>query len=199
MADLAPRAAFAGLLHASAPPEGGIPGLVVSARPERQLAIAIARKGKRAELAQRLRQATGLALPEGPHRTTAGRMTALGTGPRSWLVMEEGGEPGLADRLAEALGPLAAVSDQSDGYAVLRLTGAHVRDVLAKGIALDLHPRAFGPGSAAVTNCAHLGVTLWQIDEAPTFELAVFRSYAGSLAHWLGESAAEFGLGVAAE
>lgn len=195
--DLVPRTAFAGLLHAAAPPAGERPGVVVSARPERQLATVIARKGAGAELARRLRPATGLALPEGPNRVAAGPMTALGTGPRSWLVMEEGGEPGLADRLAEALGPAAAVADQSDGYAVLRIAGPRTRDLLAKGIAIDLHPRAFDLRSAAVTRCAHLGVTLWQVDEVPTFEMAVARAYAGSFAHWLGASAAEFGLEVA--
>jgi methylglutamate dehydrogenase subunit D len=191
---LSPRGAFSGLLRASAPPAGGASGIAVSARPERQLATVIARKGDRADLARRLRQATGLALPEGPRRATTGRMTALGTGPRSWLVMEEGGAPGMADRLADALGPAAAVSDQSDGYAVLRIAGERARAVLAKGIAVDLHPRAFDPGCVAVTSCAHIGVTLWQVDDVPTFEVALFRSYAGSFVHWLRESTAEFGL-----
>ena len=58
---------------------------------------------------------------------------------------------------------------------------------------IDLHPRAFGPGDAAVTSVAHVGVHLWQIDAAPTYELAVPRSLAAAFWHWLVESAAEFG------
>jgi sarcosine oxidase subunit gamma len=87
------------------------------------------------------------------------------------------------------------VSDQSDGYAVLRLGGRDVRSMLAKGIAVDLHPRVFRTGDAAVTQIAHMGVMLWQLDDRPTYEIAVFRSLAGSFWHWMAASAEEFGLG----
>jgi sarcosine oxidase subunit gamma len=40
---------------------------------------------------------------------------------------------------------------------------------------------------------------LWQLDDAPTYELAVARSLALSLWHWLEASAAEFGLELAAD
>ena len=69
--------------------------------------------------------------------------------------------------------------------------------MLAKGIAIDLHPRAFKPGDVALTIAAHIGVQLWQVDEAPTYEIAVPRSLAKSLWAWLSASAAEFGYEVA--
>ena len=59
---------------------------------------------------------------------------------------------------------------------------------------IDLHPRAFKPGDTAVTCVAHIGVQLWQIDDAPTYEFAVARSLAQSFWHWLEASAAEYGL-----
>ena len=30
-----------------------------------------------------------------------------------------------------------------------------------------------------------MGVTLWQVDDAPTYDIAVFRSLAGSFWKWL--------------
>jgi sarcosine oxidase subunit gamma len=95
--------------------------------------------------------------------------------------------------LRECFAGLASVCDQSDGRCVIRISGPSARDVLAKGIPLDLHPRVFGPGQAAVTLAAHIGVHIWQIDDMPTYEIAVFRGFAGSFWHWLMESAAEFG------
>jgi sarcosine oxidase subunit gamma len=77
------------------------------------------------------------------------------------------------------------VSDQSSGYVVYRLAGPAARTLLQRGAAIDLHPAAFPPRAAAVTMIAHLGVILWLADEAPTFEVAVFRSFAGSFQHWL--------------
>jgi len=65
--------------------------------------------------------------------------------------------------------------------------------VLAKGIPLDLHPRAFAPGDVALSVASHIAVQLWQANDAPTFRLLAPRGYAGSFRRWLGESAAEFG------
>ena len=52
----------------------------------------------------------------------------------------------------------ASVTDQSDGRVVLEISGPRVRDVLAKGVMLDLHERDFRPGATAVTLMAHTGV-----------------------------------------
>jgi sarcosine oxidase subunit gamma len=69
---------------------------------------------------------------------------------------------------------------------------------------IDLHPRAFGPGSAAATTLARTRVLLWQtvgegerpgeISEpgAPAYRLLVRGSFAGYLADWLIDAAAEF-------
>lgn len=197
MADiqLLPRDAFADV-HSQDASGDGAPRLRLSPRPGLQLATVIARAGDRAEFARHVAEICGLSLPDGPTRATAGRTAALGVGPRSWLFLEDGGAPGFAHRLSESLGRAAAVSDQSDAYAVLRVAGPAARAVLGKGLAVDLHPRAFDTTRVAVTICSHVGVTIWQVDDAPTFEVALFRSYAGSFAHWLSESAAEYGCSV---
>jgi sarcosine oxidase subunit gamma len=80
---------------------------------------------------------------------------------------------------------LASVSEQSAGYAVLRLRGPGAAELLQKGAFIDLDPRVFAVGDAAVTVIAHIGVVLWKVDDAPTFDVAVFRSLLGSFQDWI--------------
>jgi len=79
------------------------------------------------------------------------------------------------------------------------MTGPKLREALAKILPLDLHARSFAPGDVASTIASHVGATLWRLedaDAAPVFEIAVFRSLAGSFWHTLTDSAAEFGFVV---
>jgi heterotetrameric sarcosine oxidase gamma subunit len=94
---------------------------------------------------------------------------------------------------------LASVSDQSDGRVVVRVSGPHARDMLAKGVMVDLHPRAFRPGDVAVTSVAYIGAHLWQLDDTQTYELAVYRSFGVSFWRWLLEAGAEFGVTATSE
>lgn len=163
-----------------------------------QMATVMSYKGKRAELSAKLMDKYGLLLPDGPRRAANGTASLLGLGPRTFLFQREGGTP-LEPELALAFGDAAAVTDQSDGYAVLRLSGPRVRRVLEKCVSIDLHERVFVPGSVASTSCAHLGVILWRLHDETglaVFELAMFRSFARSLWHFIEESAAEFGLAI---
>ncbi|MEJ1977669.1 MAG: hypothetical protein WDN49_17730 [Acetobacteraceae bacterium] len=57
--------------------------------------------------------------------------------------------------------------------------------MLAKGLPIDLHPRAMQPGDAAATVAAHLPVLVWQVDDAPTYDMMCARSFAGSFHRWL--------------
>jgi sarcosine oxidase subunit gamma len=158
-------------------------------------------KGRRPDVSARLETRYGLALPDGPRRVANGVSAVIGLGPRTWLFQREAGLP-LEAELSEAIGDAAAVTDQSDGYATIRLAGPRAAAVLEKGISVDLHDRVFLPGFAAVTSCAHLGIILWRLEDAnghSVYEIAVFRSLACSLWHFIEESAAEFGLAVMAE
>jgi len=78
---------------------------------------------------------------------------------------------------------------------VLQLSGPRVRDVLAKGLAIDLHPKAFKPGDVANTLIAYVGVQIDMLDDA-TWQLTAPRSMAGTFWSWLSASAAEFGYDV---
>jgi sarcosine oxidase, subunit gamma len=141
------------------------------------------------------RQALGLDLPLAPNSTTeaVGR-TALWLGPDNWLTVEpEGAGSDLVAKLAPALAGLhAAMVDVSAARAILELTGAHARAVLQKGCGLDLHPRAFTPGSCAGTHLARAQVLLMQRDRAPTYWIFVRPSFGPYLVAWLLDAMAEF-------
>jgi len=160
------------------------------------LATVLARKGARDAVRARVAVLHGVTPPDGPARAAAGDVAFVATGPGAWLAVDESGRAGWAAGLAGELEGLASVSDQSDGYVAVRLEGPAVRDVLVKGVFLDLHPQAFPVDAVAATTLAHMGVILWRRHEE-AFDLLAFRSYAGSLWHWLAESTAEYGLAVA--
>ena len=164
-----------------------------------QIATVIAR-GPVENLAGRLKASFGLELVPGARVSSAGGLTFVATGPRAWLALDHGdfgsGGANLVTALRQGLGETAAVIEQSSGYIVLRIAGPKARATFEKGLGIDLHPRAFQAGDAASTSCAHLNVVIWQIDDAPTYDVAVPRSFAAAFCHWLRESAAEFGLKV---
>jgi methylglutamate dehydrogenase subunit D len=180
-------------------PEGP-PGVYVMEREEFTLVNVIARKNEAAALATLLQHAYGLELPTAPRLVSGpwpdGRLlTFIWSGPGQWLAYAESGG-GLEDELVMALGRRAMVAKQSDGRCLLRIWGPKARDVLAKGISLDLDPRVFKQGDVALTMAAHISVQLWQLDDTPTYEIALFRSLAASFWSWLSASAAEFGYEV---
>ncbi len=113
--------------------------------------------------------------------------------PSGWLVIRPRGEEGtLAKTLTSAAGDTVAVVDQGHGKAVLRLSGSQAGRVLAKGSRVDLHARAFAPGSAATTTIDHITVTVVKVDEA-TFDLVLPANFAEAFSDWLRTAAAEFG------
>jgi heterotetrameric sarcosine oxidase gamma subunit len=135
----------------------------------------------------------GHSLPQRPVRVGGMEVSFLWFGPDRWMAVgERDGGRDLEENLKRHLHGLAAVVDHSDGRAVLRLSGARARDVLAKGLPLDLHPRVFKANDVAITHASHIGVLLWQVDDAPTYDIAVPRSYAHSFSDWLLDAAEEF-------
>ena len=113
-------------------------------------------------------------------------------GPEEWLVIgQEEGTSGLRVALRQAI-PEAdgAVVDVSSGFTLFSLEGRQVRDLIAAGCSIDVHPRGFGPGRCAQTLYAGAGVCLLQRaeDPAPRFEMMVRRSYAAWLWRWMESS-----------
>ncbi len=97
-------------------------------------------------------------------------VSALWLGPDQWLVTCPADDtPFFISSLREALGDSHhALTDLSDGLVTFTLAGPSARDVLAKGCPLDLHPRAFTPGSCARSLLAKADVLLHlHADEPP--------------------------------
>jgi sarcosine oxidase, subunit gamma len=138
----------------------------------------------------------GVDLPTVPNTwvpTEAGR--AVWLGPDEWLVTSAAEAPEeLEERLRIALAPLGGVAvDVSAQRIGLRLTGERVRDVLAKGCSIDLHPRVFGRGSSAQTALGQAGIVLLALsDDGDDYGVLVRSSFAGYLADWLLDAALEF-------
>lgn len=170
--------------------EGNYPGLTVSARCDLTLASFAAANGRRDELMASFEAKYGIALPPAPARITGKELSVLWSGRDQWIAMASRGDGRDLEReLKPLMAGLASLTDQSDARAIFRLSGKRARDVLAKGVPIDLHPREFGVQSLAITHADHIGIILWQVDDAPTYELAVFRSFAQSLADWIAASA----------
>lgn len=186
--------AFAGLAIPGMRDREG--GLLVAERRNLGLASVTPRRGMQAHFVTTVAETFGITLVEGTKISSSGNLSFIGTGPGGYLALKASGGWRFADDLRAALADTAAVCDHSSGYGVLRLSGPHARTVLARGIPLDLDPISFGPGDAAVTLASHFGIVLWQVDQMPTYDIAVSRSFAGSFWHWLETSAATVGFAV---
>jgi sarcosine oxidase subunit gamma len=192
-----PRGAWDGIVAEGRIGAAGTPGVTVLARDGLGIATLIAAEGGEAALAAAIGQRLGLDLPASPVAARSDGHSLAWAGPGQWLLVG-GSRSGFAETLA-AFSGLAAVSDQSDGRAALRLSGARIRHALAKGCMIDLHPTAFPVGATALTSIAHMGVHLWRAADGPdgaVFEIMVARSMAGSFWSWFSASVAEFGCDV---
>ena len=152
-------------------------------------------KGQAAALCARVRAVFGAELPMLPRRVQLRDIYFVWSAPEQWLAcVPSVPASGVEPMLVQSLAGLASIVDQTYGRMVLRVAGGRVRDALAKGLAIDLHPRAFKTDDAAFTSVSHIGVHLWQVDDAPTYDLAVSRSLGLDFWHWLEASCAEYGL-----
>ena len=191
---LLPRPALAGLIRPGRYGRAeGIAGVRIGPETGLALATVSARDGHGDALRNAVRAAFGTELPDQP-RVAHGsdEIAFVWAGSESWLALRRGDD--LEPMLRGTLGIHATVTDQSDGRTVLRVEGPRARDLLAKDLPIALHPRAFGVDDVALTHAAHVGVHVWQLDDAPSFNLAVLSGYARSMLAWALEAGAEFGV-----
>jgi sarcosine oxidase subunit gamma len=124
--------------------------------------------------------AIGVRLPTKPNTVVKGaEYDALWLGPDEWLVRSnEARRPDLEGNVRTALGSLfASVVDVGSGYTVVEASGDRVREVIARGCPLDLHPQVLQPGQCAQSHYFKAPIML--IPTAyDTFELVVRRSFA---------------------
>lgn len=131
-----------------------------------------------AKAADKLLNPMGLAFP-GPGEWRAGKDGAR----IAWTGRDQafliGAEP------PEGIAAAAAVTDQSDGWACLSLTGPGTAEVLARLVPVDLREGAFPPGRAIRAPLNHMSAII--LRTAGGVELFVFRSMARTAWHELAE------------
>jgi heterotetrameric sarcosine oxidase gamma subunit len=136
--------------------------------------------GAGAALAEAVGATFGLDLAAPGRWTRAGDLVCIWNGPGHWHLQRPGSED-LFTPLAAAAGAHAGLIDLGDARVVWRVGGPGARDILARLVPVDLHPRAFAAGDAATSLAGHLSVHLRQVDASPAYDLACPRSYGGSL------------------
>lgn len=140
-------------------------------------------------------RALGVQLPLEPNTVVrTEESTALWLGPDEWLLVgPPGAQHDLESRVREAAGDEpVSVTDVSAQRTTLLVSGPRARDLLAHGCALDLHPRAFGPGRCAQTTLGRTQIVLVSRDEPGAgFWVLVRSSFADYLADWLLDAATE--------
>jgi sarcosine oxidase subunit gamma len=148
-----------------------------------------------------VRSVVGLELPCAPNTVNASDSRALlWLAARQWLLVCDGEQIAVGEQpLQAALDKTGATMvDVSHAYLVVTISGERARDVLAKGVPIDIDPVAFEVGACAQTCLTDMNVLL-HARELEAIDLYVGRSYALSLWQWLTLSAAEFGYDVRAE
>ena len=137
----------------------------------------------------------GMALPVEPNTFSDGDRRIYWLGPDEWLVVLPESAATLANDLSAALsGMHAAVNDVSGGYIAIQLAGSQSRDLFAKGCTLDFHPDVFGIGMCAQSGLGKAAVLFGMLDDEPTFEVIVRRSFAEYLVKWLSHAGREYGI-----
>jgi sarcosine oxidase, subunit gamma len=145
----------------------------------------------------RVGERLGAALPEVSGGVSSpGWCSALWLGPDEWLVVCEPGAGDDGDALVTALrdaldGDPGSVIDVSANRTTLELSGPAARETLEKSCPADLHPRAFGPGTAVTTTLGPVPVLLWQTGET-SYRVLPRSSFADYTARWLLDATLEF-------
>lgn len=146
--------------------------------------------------AQALESALGITLPKQIGEVTGdgAGLYALWLGPDEFLVVDVSrrqrpGETLIAEASLEGL-PGQAV-DLSANRTILELTGSKAREVLEKSVRTDLHPRAFGVGTAISTQLGPVPVI---VHHSAEFEYRIYprASFADFTIRWLLDGMAEF-------
>jgi len=168
------------------------PGVIVT--PRHDLSVAYVIGGEDQDVSARFVSRFAIEPPQTPRIVAGDMLDLVWSGPSQWLALS--GNPRMPSELAAQLAGVAAISDQTDARAILGLSGRNVRDALAKGCPVDLHPRAFRRGDTVITAIGGVGVQVWWPESEDALHLSVPRSMAGSFWSWLLPSAQEFGVKV---
>lgn len=125
-----------------------------------------------------LQAQTGCTVPSQRRLTTGARGKVAWMSPDELLVMVQYSRAGaVAEGLNTALaGGFFTAANVSDARAMISVSGAQARDVLAKVCPVDFHDFAVGQGRR--TRLAQVAAAIWR-EETDRWTLVCFRSVAG--------------------
>lgn len=127
-----------------------------------------------------------------PSRAGESCVFRVGAG-RSWIVGPCGK---WVDSLSRAIPPaVGSVTNLSHSRTRLFIDGPAARDVLSKGIAIDLHDTVFPCNAYALTGLAHTPILIHRTDPK-RYELYALRTFAVHIWEWLTDAAQPLGFQV---
>lgn len=131
-------------------------------------------RGRDKALSEALKAAHGMTAPAAGRATGKEGARAVWFGQRMFLLMGPDPDASLVDH--------AALTDQSDAWAAVRLDGAGAADVLARLTPVDLRPAVFRRGHTARTELQHMMASITRLGES-TYQILVFRAFGRTLLH----------------
>lgn len=147
------------------------------------LSLAIPLDGEKA-FKTYLKSAFGLGIAAPGSSETKDEKTLLGLARDQFFLLMPFAETPLSPELLSAVKGQAHLTDQSDSWAHLQISGQGIRDALERICPISLHPDEFAIGSVARTSMEHLNAIIWRTDQ-DTFHLMSARSSAHSFLHAL--------------
>lgn len=135
----------------------------------------------------------GVTWPQKTGTVVCGRVDIICVGPTDWLVLATDPDATPWLHRLDALFQASTYRATNVSQALIRIEidGPEMRDLLAKGCSLDLHPPLFPPGRAARTRFAGMSVIV-RCTGTSKFQLIVTQSYADFALSWLADAELEF-------
>lgn len=149
--------------------------------PAARSASGIASFGNHDRFVEAMHAEFGADIPTRPGFIQSGDVTLSCLGPARYLATAPRNID-LSGRLVTVFDGIAAITEQGDLWKIFALSGAQVRDKLARVVPIDLDPAKFRIGDLALTRAGHLDVRLWRLGD-DSYEIAVGRSYKEDLLH----------------
>ena len=136
-----------------------------------------------------LQKLFGCVLPDSPQEKVSNEAAAYWLGPNDWLLVNPGPDTdNIAHALREAAnGATYALTDVSDAWSIIDISGDDAQSRLAEGCSVDLDDDEFPVGRYALTRLQNLSVIIHRLDDTPRYRILVDRSVAQFLRDWLGD------------
>ncbi len=130
--------------------------------------------GKLKAASTALKAAHGISFPAPNRATGKGNARAIWFGRDMALLVGPAPDPALQEH--------AALTDQSDAWATVELSGDAAEDVLARLVPVDLRNKAFDRGHTVRSQLLHMNASITRTGPQ-SFLILVFRAMAATLVH----------------